>query len=75
MSRNTAKRKDNHIEVWLNIRNKANFNRKYSPLKVGDLIRVYIKPKTFKKGYDSSWSKDVYKITYISYDNKAILSE
>ena len=47
MSPNIAKRKDNHIEVWLN---KATFNRMYSPLKVGDLIRLYIKPKTFKKG-------------------------
>ena len=38
MSPNMAKRKDNHIEVWLNIRNKATLNRKYSPFKVGDLI-------------------------------------
>ena len=66
-------RKDNHIEVWLNIINKATFNRKYSPLKVGDLVRVYIKPKTFKKSYDSSWSKDVYKITYISNEKKQFL--
>ena len=59
------------MKYGLNIRNKATFNRKFSPVKVGK--RVYIKPKTFKKGYDSSWSKDVYKITYISEDKKQFL--
>ena len=43
-----AKRKNNHIEVWLNIRNKASFNRKYEPLKVGDYVRTFIKQITFK---------------------------
>ena len=65
MSPNMANMKDNHIEVWLNIHNKATFARRYPPLKIGDRVRVYIKPKTFKKGYDSSWSKEVYNITFI----------
>jgi len=65
MSPNDAKRKDNHIEVWLNIRNKATFARKYTPLKVGDSVRTYIKPHTFKKGYQPSWSSRVYKTTFI----------
>ena len=65
MSPNHPKRKDNHIDVWLNIRNKATFARKYTPLKVGDSVRTYIKPHTFKKRYQPSWSKEVYRITFI----------
>ena len=65
MTPHDAKEKDNHVEVWLNIRSKADFNRKYPPLKVGDSVRTYIKPHTFKKGYSSSWSKEIYEITYI----------
>ena len=49
MTPHEAKKKDNHVEVWLNIRSKANFNRMYPPLKVGDSVRTYIKPHTFKK--------------------------
>ena len=65
VSPNDAKRKDNHIGVWLNIQNKAKFARKYPPLSIGDSVRTYIKPHTFKKGYQPSWSKDVYRITFI----------
>ena len=60
-----AKKKDNHIEVWLNIRSKATFARKYPPLAVGQKVRVYQKPKSFKKGYESTWSKEVYTIQLI----------
>ena len=65
MSPNMATKKDNHIEVWLNIRNKASFNRKYPPLAVGQKVRVYQKPTTFKKGYHSTWSKEIYTIQLI----------
>ena len=40
MSPNMATKKENHIEVWLNIRNKASFNRKRPPLNVGSLVKV-----------------------------------
>ena len=65
VSPNDAKREDNHIQIWLNIRNQATFARKYPPLKVGDSVRTYIKPHTFKTGYQPSWSKEVYTITFI----------
>ena len=71
-SLNNAKRKDNHIEVWLNIRNKATFARKYPPSKVGDSVRAYIKPHTFKKGYQPLWSKGVCRITFIRNDQYLI---
>ena len=64
-SPNEAKKKDNHFDVWLNIYSKANFNRKYPPLKVSDQVRVYQKPKSMKKGTDSYWSTNVYTILFI----------
>ena len=74
MTLHEAEKNDNHDEVWLNIRSKANFNRKYPPLKVGDFVRTYIKPHSFKKGYTSSWSKEVYQITYIK-DNQYLVTD
>ena len=65
MTPNEAKDKKNHFEVWLNIYNNSNFSRKYPPLKVGDSVRTYVKPKTFRKGYESSWSKEVYKVMFL----------
>jgi hypothetical protein len=62
---NDAKKDENKVEVWLNIKNKAVYNRKYPPLKILDKVRTYIKPKTFKKGYESTWSKEVYTIQLI----------
>ena len=35
---------------------------------MGYSVRTYIKPHTFKKGYNSSWSKEVYTVTYIKYN-------
>ena len=65
MTPNEAKDKKNHFEVWLNIYNNSNFARKYPLLKVGDSVRTYIKKKEgFKKGYESNWSKDVYKVIF-----------
>ena len=70
MTPNQAKQGNNNIEIWLNITNKANFNRKYPPLKKGSEVRTYIKPKTMTKGYQSRWSKEVYKIVAITGDGK-----
>ena len=62
---NEAKREDNKLKVWLNIKNKAEFNRKYPPLSVGSFVRIYEPPK-HKKGYKSVWSSKVYKITFMN---------
>ena len=70
LSPNQAKQGKDNVEIWLNIYDKAKFNRKYPPLQIGSSVRVYIKPKTFKKGYESAWSTDVYKVVYISDDKK-----
>ena len=65
MTPNEAKDKKNHFEVWLNIYNNSNFARKYPLLKVGDSVRTYIKKKEgFKKGYESNYSNEVYKVIF-----------
>ena len=68
-----ARKPENQIQVYLNIRQKAQFKRRYPPLKISDQVRTYIKPHTFKKGWDSSWSKDVYKVIAITDDGKQFL--
>ena len=62
---NDAKKNQNKVEVWLNIKNKAVYNIKYPPLKIGNKVRTYIKPTTFKKGYQTSWSLKTYTIQLI----------
>ena len=57
-----ARKPENQIQVFFNIRQKAQFKRKYPDLKMSDQVRTYIKPHTFKKGWDTSWSKEIYKI-------------
>ena len=42
---NEAKRDGNKLKVWLNIKNEAEFNRKYPPLSVGSFVRIYEPPK------------------------------
>ena len=72
-SPNQATQGNDNIEIWLNIINKANFNRKYPPLKISSEVRVYVKPTTMSKGYDSKWSKEVYKVVAITDDRKQFL--
>ena len=73
MSPNDARKDSNSIQVYLNIRKHAQYKRSYPKLSVGDLVRTYIKPHTFKKGYNSSWSKEVYNVTYIT-DNQYLVN-
>ena len=68
-----ARKPENQIQVFFNIRQKAQFKRKYPDLKMSDQVRTYIKPHTFKKGWDTSWSKEIYKIIHISADGKQFL--
>ncbi len=65
MSPNDARKDENNIEVYLNIRKRAQYQRLYPKLSVGDKVRTTIKKHTFQKGHNSAWSKEVYKITFI----------
>ena len=67
---NIAKEGNNNIEVWINISNKATYNRKYPPLKVNGNVRVYIKNP---KGYDARFTTTLYKVLRISEDGKQFL--
>ena len=68
-----ARKPENQIQVFMNIRQKAQFKRRYPKLSKDDQVRTYIKPHTFKKGWDTSWSREVYKIIYITPDGKQFL--
>jgi len=73
VSPNQATQGNDNIEIWLNIINKATYNRKYRPLSKGSEVRTYVKPGSFKKGYDSKWSKEVYKVVAITDDRKQFM--
>ncbi len=50
MSPIEARNGKNHLDVLLNITLKAQYNRTYPKLVMGDSVRTYIKPGRFKKG-------------------------
>ena len=65
MTPNDAHKQQNRFEVLVHIRKKAQWNRSYPKLETGSMVRTRIKKHTFKKGYHSSWSDKVFKITFI----------
>ena len=68
MTPNEARQKKNELQVYLNIRQRATFKRRYPPLKVCDSVKTRVKPHTFQKGFHSAWSTQIYKITFIDDD-------
>jgi ribosomal protein L21E len=50
------------MNVLVNIRKQAQFNRTYEPLETNDLVRIYIKKTVQTKSRDPKYSKEVYKI-------------
>ena len=55
----------NKIEVFLNIKQKAKYNKVYPNLRENDLVRVAIKKKAISKGHHPKFSEQVYKIIYV----------
>ena len=51
------------MNVLVNIRKKAQFNRTYEPLQVNDLVRTYVKKTVQTKNRDPRYSKEIYRIT------------
>ena len=68
MTPNNAVRTDHQIDVYFNIKQKAQFMRRYPPLNVGDEVRKYKKPDLTKKGYKPSWSGETFKVLSIVKD-------
>ena len=73
MSPNEAGQNKNNVHIFLSIRLKAQYNRTYPVLKMDDSVRAYIKPSSFKKGYESRWSPQAYKIIHITPDGKQFI--
>ena len=65
MSPKMALNKDNHLQVLINIRKKAQFKKAYGNLRVGDLVRTAINISSFTKGYSPKFSSDTFKITFV----------
>jgi ribosomal protein L21E len=71
-----ARQDKNRLTVFMNIALKAKHNRRYPPLKLGSLVRILLKPSTFKKSWHDRWSAETYKIIaiqgryYLVNDNK-----
>jgi hypothetical protein len=66
MSPISALNGQNKVEVHLNIRNQAQFNKTYPKLQVDDLVRTAIKKKTISKGHHPNFSKETYKVLHVS---------
>jgi len=73
MTPEDARKDKNSIEVYINIRQKAECKRRYPNLKIGDTVRTIVKRHTFTKGYNSGWSVHAYKIIHVSDDKKQFL--
>ena len=65
MSPKMALNKDNHLQVLINIRKKAQFKKAYGNLRVGDLVRTAIKQSSFTKGYSPKFSSDTFTNTFV----------
>jgi len=74
MTPNEAKDPDHRLQVWLNIKSKASFNRKYEPLKVGDYVRTFVETKSHSKQTDKRWSEEIYRITFVK-DNQYLIND
>ena len=55
--------------VWWHINNEAKRDRKYPKISELDNVRVKINPKRTAKGYEPTFSKEVYKVLAIK-DNE-----
>ena len=67
-----ATKNSNKIEVWLNIYNKSQDNKRYEKIEIGDKVRVALKQKPFTKAHDPRFSKEVYRVIAISEDGYMI---
>ena len=60
-----AAKRENSMDVRINLETKAKKNRKYPELNVGDEVKMYKKKERFEKERKSVWSDNSYKIEKI----------
>jgi hypothetical protein len=65
MTPREAMTKENKLQVYINIKNKANFKKIYPPLHESDRVRIAIKKSAFTKGYHPTFSHQVYNVIAI----------
>lgn len=61
-----ARDPSNRLQVYLNIRKKAHFNKSYPVLRENDLVRTAIKKGALSKGHHPNFSSQVYKILRVN---------
>jgi ribosomal protein L21E len=59
----------NRMWVWWHINNEVKRDRKYPKINVGNMVRIKINPKRTAKGYEPTFTKEVYKVVAIK-DNE-----
>ena len=66
MTPRQAKDPSNRLQVYLNIRKKAQFNKSYPILHENDSVRTAIKKGAMSKGYHPNFSSQVYKVLHVN---------
>ena len=61
-----AKMPSHELMTYIHMKLKANNNRTYLDIKIGDNVKIYQKKKFFDKGHKSKWSNASLKITGIT---------
>ena len=65
MTPQDADKKENHMNVKLQMEIQRKNERIYPEVKVGDNVRIYKKKKLFEKERKSVWSDNIYEINKI----------
>jgi len=60
-----ARKKENSLDVKLNLEATAKHGRKYKEIKVGDFVKIFKKKKKGMKAQQSYWSEDKHEIISI----------
>ena len=63
---NNARKEENELETYINIKLHAKHSRKYPVINIGDNVRIYKKRKLFDKSHVSKWTDQSYKVEDIT---------
>ena len=61
-----ARKKENFLNVYLNLKMKAKHNRSYPDINIGDKVKIYPKRKPNEKANVSLWSDIFYEVEAIT---------
>ena len=69
MTPKEASKQDNELNVYVNVKLKAQHSRKYPAISVGDKVPIYRKRKPFDTSHYSVWSDAAYTVEDISHSH------